>query len=661
MAQAHRFAGLSRPTALIATVGGACLWTLKRIQIVDSLPDQGYFSKYIALAQRVLAGDLPVDRLGDLSAGYLWTITFLSGPGRLEVPAIRALQIVLVTAAALFCGAMAARRWGDVAGLATVGLILLNRAVLLNATEIEPETIIFSLAAAALALVVGGETVISKAGAAFLLGLAAVFRPSTVLPAALMAVAVVYFTRPRTRLRTAAAIVAGFAAPLLIARVFTFILIGFWPPPMNPGTVFYEGWNPAATGYLGEAPAIVKDVEHGLGLPDGLHVAYRTVAARATGESPSPAAANRFWAARALAYIRNQPMSAMCLLTRKGIFSLHSHDAWDLATLPRKSAALPRWPWVPFGFAVALAGLGMVLARKNPISTCLALFAVGGLLVMVLFYVTARQRNLVVPAVAFLGGLAIHEVLRRWRSGFHRSIALAVSATVAAGTALTIPGTAQKEDVHTWNLRFAAEQAVAEAARANAAGRPYVGDAALARAATCLDRNALLAVPVSYVQRQVRAEFGTNPSPQRRFDLALVMAEIGQVSEATQVFEGLEANHYRPRRGARFTSSVAYHLARCRLALGDREGALNDLQRALEEAPGEAQPLALYALMVEASNPLLAASSERALYAMHDPFTARLASARAYRDLGRQDLAVSAENAVDAALADGAISRTRAW
>ncbi len=661
MSRAHSLGRLQQPLALVAVITGAALWTLHRIHVVDTLSDQGYFAKYTELARRTLEGDLPIDRLGDVSTGYLWAVAFLSGPLALDPLAIRTLQIVLVTVAALLVGAAAWSRWSATAGLAAAGVLLLSRGALLNATEIEPETMILLLTSGALALLIARSGSGATASAAVLFGVTAVFRPSTILPTALVAVATILAATPRNRLRTAAVFVIGACAPLLIARLATYALIGFWPPSMNPGTVFFEGWNPAATGYLGEAPAIVKDVEHGLELPDGLHVAYRTVAARATGTDPSAAGANRYWAARAFAFIQLQPASAVGLFARKGVFFLHSHDAWDLATLQRKSAALRRWGWLPFGFAVALAGLGAVWGRRIPGVASLTLFTAGSWAVMVLFYVTSRQRNVVLPAVALLVGLTAHEILRRWRAGSRRSVAIAVGACVVIALVLTRTGPAQREDDHTWNLRFAAEQALGEAARADAAGRLSDRDSALARAATCLDREAMLAAPATLVRQQALAEVESGPSTQRRFDLGLVLAEIEQWNDAVTVFEGLRADGYRPRRGARITSSVSFHLARCQLALGNRERALSNLHEALEEAPGEARTLALHALLTETTTPDQAASSLHRLQMMHDRFTVSLALADAWMDLGRPDLAGAAISGVDATLAESTLSRERSW
>lgn len=662
MGQRHRrSAGLPRPLTLIAVTTGAILWTLNRIHSVNNLSDQGYFAKYTDLAQRALAGDLPLDRLGDVSTGYLWTIALLSGPLGLDPPAIRTLQIVLVTVAALVCGAAAWKRWGAGAGLATIGVIFLSRGALLNATEIEPETIILLLVSAALSLIVAHQGPATTAGVATLLGLTAVFRPSTLLPTVLVAIFAVLSAEPRSRIRTATTFFAGVATPLAVARGITFVLVGFWPPAMNPGTVFYEGCNPAATGYLGEAPAVVKNVEYGLGLPDGLHVAYRTVAARATGTEPSPAAANRFWAARSLAFIRDQPTAVIRLVARKGLFGLHSHDAWDLATQQRKSAELPQWPWLPFGFAVALAGLGAAWGRSTSGHASLVLFSVGGWTVMLLFYVTSRQRNVLLPAVALLVGLAVHEVVQRWGAESRRSVLVAVGLVLAIGFALTRAGPAQREDTHTWDLRFAAQRAFVEATSADAAGRLSDRDDALARAATFLDREALLAAPADLVRQHVSAELKTGPSPQRRFDLALVLVEIGRHAEAAALLEGLRADRYQPRRGARITSSVSFHLARCQLALGNRQDAMTSLKRALEEAPGEARTLALYALMLEDTDRRSAAASLRELTQIHDRFTARLATAHALLDLGHPDLAISTIIAVDTELEEGASSRALSW
>src|SRR3954447_24721703 len=138
-----------RSALLLAAFAALALITWLRIHVIDTLPDQGYFAKYLTFADRILAGHIPRDRLADLSPGYLWFIVALRSVGA-TFTAIRTLQIVLLSIAAFFCG-VAARRFGTLAMIAAPVFLLTSRAAYVCATEAEPETLILLLASASLA------------------------------------------------------------------------------------------------------------------------------------------------------------------------------------------------------------------------------------------------------------------------------------------------------------------------------------------------------------------------------------------------------------------------------------------------------------------------------------------------------------------------------
>src|SRR5438270_12877280 len=141
-----------RHALLLAAFAALALITWLRIRLIDGLPDQGYFAKYLTFADRILAGRIPRDRLGDLSPAYLWTIVLLRRLGS-GVRVIRNTQIALLSIAAALCGIAAWRIAGRWAGIAATVLVLLNRAALIAATEREPETlIVFALSASLTAI-----------------------------------------------------------------------------------------------------------------------------------------------------------------------------------------------------------------------------------------------------------------------------------------------------------------------------------------------------------------------------------------------------------------------------------------------------------------------------------------------------------------------------
>ena len=54
-----------RHVLLLATAIALVLITWLRIHLIDTLHDQGFFAKYLVFADRILAGQIPRDRLGD--------------------------------------------------------------------------------------------------------------------------------------------------------------------------------------------------------------------------------------------------------------------------------------------------------------------------------------------------------------------------------------------------------------------------------------------------------------------------------------------------------------------------------------------------------------------------------------------------------------------
>jgi hypothetical protein len=590
--------------------------TLLRITQIDALHDQGHFTKYLAPAE---SGRVPVDRLSDFSPTYFWALMLLHGKLHLAFATLRALQIVAVSIAA-FCVAMAARRAGGwIAAGAAATLLLTSKAALLCATEAEPETLILVAASVAL-LLFGSRRTPALFGAGLALGIAAATRPGALLAILLLA----GWQIAREGLaRRCLAFVAGAALPILIVLGVNLMLTGD-ATIMDPGTVFYEGMNPSATGYAGVQPRIVNDLEQTAHEADYLHVAYRLIAARAAGRPLTRAESNHYWTSKALAFVEDEPAAALRLAARKLVLASHSYDAWDLATLVSKSGELGSVPWLPFGalFSLALAGF---LLRRDEVTVPAALYSLASAATLILFYVTSRQRNAVLPGLSILGGVAVGELVARCRVNPRRAF-LFGAAIVAASLVLTLDGPRQHEDAHGWRSAFlggeasrAAAQAMANGDSPRAAGIQAVADTLLPAS---MPRASLPAVAA--VARQEAERTG---NPARLFDLAVAMEKAGAWADADRVLARLEG--YVPIRENRATGSVSYYRARAALHLGRPADAL--LHQALNEAPGDANVLALAGVMA----PARLTELDR----LHDPFTRDLALAQAHLDLGQREQA----------------------
>ena len=422
------------------------LITWARVWMMDSLPDQGYFAKYTIVADQILAGHIPRERLLDFSPLYLWFVVGLRAIGA-GFHAIRTLQIILLSVAAVLV-AIVARRFGQIPAFVAPLLLLGSRGALVCATEVEPETLILVLNAAAIACLVDDSrprlsgqrrAAVLHLLAGVFLGLSAACRPVALLVVVALAIAMRSWR-----------IVAGALVPVIAIVIVNFSLT-HEVTLMDPGTVFYEGMNPSAEGYEGVQPRIVNDLERQSRDPDFLHVAYRIVAAKALGHPVTRAESNRYWTGKALAFARAYPLAALKLTARKFYLALQSYEAYDLVTMARKDAMLSHVLFFPFACIVTLAG-ACAISRPRGIAP-LVIFACCTGVTLIVFYVTARQRNAVLPALVILAAVGFADALK------HRGALVAVAIVAIL---LGVDGPLQIQDRNGWlGIRDAFDEAIA--------------------------------------------------------------------------------------------------------------------------------------------------------------------------------------------------------
>jgi hypothetical protein len=581
-----------RHALLLAAFVALALITWLRTRVIDGLSDQGYFAKYLTFADRILAGHIPHDRLGDLSPAYLWTIVLLRRLGS-GVRAIRDIQIALLSIAAALCGIAAWRIAGRWAGIAAAMLVLLNRAALIAATEFEPETLIVFAVAASLVALVSWEHdrrawIVAIAG--LFLGIAVTARPVAAL--ALIFISVRIFVLER---RHAVPFLAAAAVPIAIVLAVNGHLTGH-VSIMEPGTGLYDGNNALATGCAGVLPRIVADLDAASSEPDYLHVAYRLIAARANARG-----GNRYWSRKSLAWMRTYPVAAARLFAWKALLSIHNYDIFDLSTMWRKNKLLPRWPFVPFGALAALAIAALVLRRPRASLVPMLMFAIATIAALIVFNVSARQRDALLPPLAILAAIGVIEILRCRGA----RLLVACGAVLALTLLLGIDIPPQREDAYAW-------WASMEANRAASIGRRDIASVLRTASPPSVDPRSL-----RYAAMQVAS------GDELRFDAAIALEKANAWAEADVVLETL--TDYEPLRDNRAVSSVAYYRARAARHLGRDPRAF--LDRAEADAPGDPDVLAARAVTGDA------ASAQR-LDLLHDPFTRDYALARAREDAG---------------------------
>ncbi|MEA2489584.1 MAG: hypothetical protein QOH21_1376 [Acidobacteriota bacterium] len=585
---------------------GLALATWARLLLVDHLADQGWFAKYVLFADQILAGHPPRSRIGDVSPAYLWLTVLLRACG-LEFHAIRTLQIVMTSLAALACAAAAKRFGGWIAAIATAVLLLGSRAVLVNATELEPETLILLFVSCAIAALTWRRYTL----AGLFLGLTIVTRPAAAVTLLFLAAWLFWISR-----RDAAAFVGAALLPVIVIVAVNYRLAG-QPIIMSPGTVFYEAHNPLSTGAAGVMPRIVAEMNARSPEPDYLHVAYRIVAARATGQPVDPRVSNRYWSGKAFAFLRTYPGAALRLFAWKAVFIVHHYDVYDLMTMKRKADELARWPALPYGLAFILAVAALVLRTDRRELLPVALFAAASIVALLLVNVSARQRNALVPSLAVLGGIAVTQLVTMARARNER-VLYAFAAIVIATPLLGIEGAPMREDAYNWWATLTSNRLEAAARAAQTRGDR---DRAiqLAAAASILDTGGRPLVAPAALRAEAIATAERTAAPERLFDVAIALQRTGAWREADAILRLID--DYHPLRENRAVSSVAYYRARGALRLrAPHFRAL--LDRAAHDAPGDAHVLALRAVTIDPG-------AAKTLDALHDPFTANAALAEA--------------------------------
>jgi hypothetical protein len=590
--------------ALLLLVAAA---TIRDVVLLGRFANEVPFDKYLTLADDVVAGKLPVQRMNDVSPLYLWTVS----AGRavhLSAPALSWIQILATLAAVFLAGLTARALAGDVAGLVTALALLASRTVVLNASELEPEVLILLLNALAIWLL------LRKNPSPLLAGVAAaasvMTRPTAILPLIILGV-----LAGRERWKR---FVAGAAIPAALILGVN-VAITHQPVIMNGGTVFYEGMNPHASGYGGVRPFVVDDLrvsDPALGRePDPLHIAFRNVVSRIHHDAATPEETNRYWTGKALTFAREFPERAADLTLRKLFFALHSYEAWDVrrtAWHSEKSGKI----WIPFGLLMALGLIALAGHWRDRRIVALACVVAAYVCAMAIFHVTSRQRNALMPAIAVLAGVAITQIDGK------RVIAVALVTVL-----LTYEYPPQRE-----NRYFEHSKETANVLRVDE-------PALLTTYAVGVDRDLPIAQPGAVRAESLR-ELAHADSDARRFDIAHGLLVAGEWRMADNLLRPLEQRGYRPWRGLAAVSSVAFYRSIALLHLRQPGEAKRELLRAQAEAPADDSVLALTAVALGDRD------SARHLFDVYDPFTARLAIVRAYMVLRRLPDALNAATAL---------------
>jgi len=185
----------------------------------------------------------------------------------------------------------------------------------------------------------------------------------------------------------------------------------FVPLTSNAGLNLFIGNNPRSTG------AYVK--------PESLDVytdpSGRTIAEAATGRRLKPSEVSAYWMDRAMQFVRARPRQFLMNLARKFFFfwSVYEIPQIEHLQFEKRFSAILRIPSPSFGIICPLGIFGISIAlRRNSISWLPFLFILVYSCTIVAFFVVARYRLPMIPALMGFAALGVYHVateLESWR------------------------------------------------------------------------------------------------------------------------------------------------------------------------------------------------------------------------------------------------------
>lgn len=563
------------------------------------LPMPGLFDKYGLAARQYLAGTLPGERLMDFSPLYFHLSVLaerlVSRPDLL----LQGLQIVLAAASVGLFYRLLRHRFSTFWATAAAACLAIDPLLLVYERILEPEAFqLFFLLAFMVTLDSRRSLAPWLAGGLAALCLAT--RP-TFLPA-FLALPLFYRWRfgnaedapPWKRAGTAALVPVVLVLVLLGWRAHS--ATGDWrSPAMNPGTVFFEGNNPLSRGTSAIYPPVVLQLiqQSQRSIPDSGHAHYRQVARADAGPSLTPRQVNAYWSEKAWSFLRDEPRAFLDRIFTKVLYALHDFRWHDVSAAWSYEPRLP-FPAVPFALLAALALFGS-LFEARAWQQSLLFYILGGvqLAVMVVFYVSARQRLAVLPAVIYFAVVAAERFAKQRRGRI-----LGLTMTLALTVALWLPDAAMRDEAYR-RQSFRAAEPLFDEARAISVDQPAAGSqrqiiAGLVMAPWWLDR----IYPSYFPRSSGRLEDLVYGALEERivplafedshlFDVASLALRTQDPWHEDALRPLLEGDATPVYRGGWQSSEPSLQLAQRAISLGQHDAARHHLETALQRTPGD--------------------------------------------------------------------------
>lgn len=365
------------------------------------------------------------------------------------VAAVAFVQHLLGAAWALLMLWTGRRAGGSAAGLAAGILAALYAPAVFHEGEMLSDSLTLFLSSAMLlawlrARPRGGALPHAMAGT--LAGLAAITRPTALLPAAALAAGAAWCAvrgAGRGARRRAVVAVAAFLLPLAVLVALPSLrnaAQGDYNLVASQGGInFWLGNNPEANGVSVIVPPVRQSGD--AAYRDSVQVFGTGAYLAATGAPATPpppdSAVSRYWYGRAFAWMRSHPADAASLAARKVVAALNNHEVRNNRGFhfarEHTSLVLRLLP-VTFGLVAALAvagvaAVGRLRPRRRAACRWLILSAVAALAGVVAFFVAGRLR---LPLAGHLIPLAGVGTAALWRAAARRDARAAAAPALAA-------------------------------------------------------------------------------------------------------------------------------------------------------------------------------------------------------------------------------------
>jgi tetratricopeptide (TPR) repeat protein len=242
----------------------------------------------------------------------------------------------------------------------------------------------------------GGGVPMRWLAAGLAIGVASACLPGTVLLAPLYAASLAW----RRAVRAALTLLIGTILGLLPVTAHNLYVAGdFLPLSGQGGTTFYQGNNPLAVGRYSVAPGFS-------GAPESQAAEEQSIAQRETGRGMRRSETSAYFLRKGLAWIVSSPGAWLLLEVRKLAALLGDYEASTEYSIYYERDQVPwlRLLALPFA-AIAGAGIAGLLraGMPRPPATALFLYTVQAAATPLIFYVSSRYRQPLVPALLIYG------------------------------------------------------------------------------------------------------------------------------------------------------------------------------------------------------------------------------------------------------------------